>query len=89
VLDADWVPLGEVDEHAHWIGNERQLLDLLGDDLKRQCVVVDGPVSKGGDKDDLTKAVIARQGDFVAVIDPEAPFQTLDRSRRAAANNRA
>jgi hypothetical protein len=77
VLDADWISLGDVDEHAHWIVNERQLLDFLGDDLKRQCVVVDGLVSKGGDKDDLTKAVMSKQGDFVAVIDPEGRFKRL------------
>jgi uncharacterized iron-regulated protein len=34
--DANWVQLGEMDEHARWIENERQLLDLLGDDFRRQ-----------------------------------------------------
>jgi len=77
LVDEDWVTVGDMDEHARWIRNEHQLLDLLGDELKRQCVVVDGPVSKGGEKDDLIKAVMAKQGDFVAVIDPEGRFKRL------------
>ncbi len=75
--DADWVQLGDMDEHASWIASERQLLDLLGDDLRRQCIVVDGPGSAGGKSDDLTKAVLAKQGDFVAVIDSEGRFKRL------------
>ncbi len=75
--DADWVHLGNMDEHARWITNERQLLDLLGNDLRRQYIVLDGTATGGGKSDDLTKAALAKQGDFVAVIDPEGRFKRL------------
>jgi hypothetical protein len=71
----DPVQLRDMDEYAHWIKNERQLLDLLGD-LRRQCIVVDGTAPAVGG-DDLTKAVLAKQGDFVALIDPEGRFKRL------------
>ena len=70
-------PPGNMDEHARWITNERQLLDLLGNDLRRQYIVLDGTATGGGKSDDLTKAALAKQGDFVAVIDPEGRFKRL------------
>jgi len=73
----NWVRLGDVDERAQWIRNERQLLDLLGDGLRRECVVVDGTTFAAGSSDSQTKAVLAKQGDFVAVIDSEGRFKRL------------
>lgn len=73
----DWMQLGEVDERARWIRNERQLLDLLGDDLRRQYVVLDGNAIAPNNADDQTKAVLSKQGDFVAVIDSEGRFKRL------------
>ena len=75
--DPDWVQLGDMDEHARWIKSERQLLDLLGDDLRRPYIVVDGTAPATGNSDELTKAVLAKQGDFVAVVDHEGRFKRL------------
>lgn len=73
----DWVQLGDVDEHARWIQDERQLLDLLGDQLRRQRIVVDGT----SQDDDLTKTALLKRGDFVAVTDSEGRFiRLLDRT---------
>lgn len=75
--DTNWLQLGDMEEHASWLENERQLLDLLGDDLSRQHLVMEGTAFAAGNSDDLTKAVLAKQGDFVAVIDQEGRFKRL------------
>ena len=86
VADAEWVQLESVDqqghpilvdEHARWIENERQLVDRLGDDLSRECVVLEQTT----DEQDLIKAILRRRGDFVAVTDRDGRFDHLiDRS---------
>ncbi len=77
VLEKDWVHLDKVDEHAHWIGDERHLLDLFGDDLRREPVVDDSKT----DDEALRKAVLRKRGGFVAVTDPEGRFiRLIDRA---------
>ena len=84
--DAEWVQLESidqqrqpilVDEHARWIEGERQLVDRLGDDLSRECVVLEQTT----DEPDLVQTVLRRHGDFVAVTDRDGRFDHLiDRS---------
>ncbi len=71
--DGDWVHFPSVEEHAHWIKEERQLLDLLGSDLSRQKVVLDQSV----DDEALGKAVLSLRGNFVAVTDADGRFDHL------------
>jgi len=80
-LDKDWINLGEFDEHARWIKDEQGLLDLMGDALRRENVVDNSGTEQGF----FEKAVLQKQGDFVAVIDPEGRFERLiDRSALVA-----
>lgn len=75
-LDDDWVHLDTADEHAHWIKDERHLLDLIGGDLRREQVVVNSTTHD----EVLEKTVLRRRGNFVAVTDPEGRFnQLIDR----------
>jgi hypothetical protein len=43
LIDDDWVKLKSFEEHAKWIRDERQLVDLLGKDFSRQLVMADRP----------------------------------------------
>lgn len=70
---ADWVHLKTADEHAQWIRDERQLLDLLQIDLSREHLVVDAHV----DNEAILKAVLRKRGNFVALIDAEGRFERL------------
>ena len=72
-LDKEWVHLDTIDEHARWIQGERQLLDYLGDKLRRETVVTD---STSHDQD-FTSAVLRKRGDFVALTDTEGRFKRL------------
>jgi hypothetical protein len=72
-LDENWVHLSAVDEHAHWIEGERNLLDLLGDDLRREYVGDSSTI----DDEILEKAVLRKRGSFVAITDPEGRFTRL------------
>jgi hypothetical protein len=73
LLDADWVQLGATDEHARWIKDERDLLDLIGDDLHRQTIIDDSMT----DNQLFEKAVLGKRGNFVAIIDSEGRFSRL------------
>lgn len=69
---SEWVQLDTHDEHAGWIKDERQLLDLLGSGLSRQKVI-----HTGMDDDALVKEVLRQQGEFVALTDAEGRFERL------------
>jgi len=57
--------------------NERRLLDLIGEDLRREQVVE----SSTNEDKDLEKAVPRKRGTFVAVTDPEGRFcRVIDRA---------
>mgnify|MGYP005852243507 CR=1 FL=1 len=71
--EENWVHLGTVDEHANWIKNERHLLDLMGEDLRREQIV-NNLTSEDGN---LEKAVLSKRGSFVAVTDSEGRFLRL------------
>jgi hypothetical protein len=67
-----WVQLDTHDEHAEWIKDERQLIDLFDGGLSRQKVS-----DPGLDDDALVKAVLRQQGEFVALTDAEGRFDRL------------
>jgi hypothetical protein len=71
--DKDWVHLCKFDEHARWIKDERDLLDLIGDELRRELIVDNSTI----DDRELEKAVLRRRGNFVAVSDGEGRFNRL------------
>lgn len=73
IADKEWVQLDSVDEHAEWIKDERKLLDLFGDALRRDRVVDN---STSGE-DMIEKAVLRKAGSFVAVTDSEGRFDRL------------
>ena len=72
-LKPGWVRVNTVDEHARWIKDERDLLDLFGDDLRREQIVVNSKI----DNDAQLKATLRKRGDFVALTDPEGRFIRL------------
>jgi hypothetical protein len=72
-LDKDWIQLGTVDEHAEYIKDERHVLDLIGDALRRDQVV-DNSTNQA---DVLEAAVLRKRGSFVAVTDLEGRFDRL------------
>jgi hypothetical protein len=71
--DAGWVQLDDTDEHARWIVGERELVDLLGNNLSRQKIILD----PGAVDDVLVKSVLRQQGNFVAATDAEGRFGHL------------
>ena len=73
ITDEDWVHLDSVDEHARWIKDERHLLDVLGDGLSRQKLVI----NQNSDDETLVKAALRRRGNFVAVTDADGRFERL------------
>ena len=71
--ETDWVQLDAIDEHARWIVGERELVDLLSNDLSRQKIILDPSVAD----EVLVKAVLRQQGNFVAATDAEGRFDHL------------
>ena len=72
-LEEDWVQLGAAEEHARWIKDERDLLDLIGDDLCREQIFDKSTT----DDEFLEKTVLQKRGTFVAVTDSEGRFNRL------------
>lgn len=81
VMNDDWVQLGKTDEHARWIEGERQLVDLLGNNLSRQKIILDPNTADEAQ----VKSVLRQQGNFIAATDAEGRFDHLI-DRRALLN---
>lgn len=73
VPNDDWVQLDKTDEHARWIEGERQLVDLLGNELSRQKIILEPNALD----EVLVKSVLRQQGNFVAATDSEGRFDHL------------
>jgi hypothetical protein len=73
VLNDDWVKLDKTDEHARWIEGEQHLVDLLGNNLSRQKIILDPNALD----EVLVKSVLRQQGNFVAATDAEGRFDHL------------
>jgi hypothetical protein len=69
----NWVQLDKTYEHARWIEGERQLVDLLGDNICRQKIILDPSAVD----EVLVKSVLRQEGNFVAATDAEGRFDHL------------
>lgn len=71
--DKDWIQLGAVDEHAEYIKDERHLIDVIGDGLRRDHVVE----SSTNQEEVIETVILHKRGNFVAVTDSEGRFERL------------
>lgn len=70
----DWVPVGKEGyyEQASWI-NSNLLFDVLGDSLKKDCIIED----KAKSKEALSASIVMQQGKYVALVDNRNAFISL------------
>lgn len=66
-------PNGKYEEHARLIENERDLVDLIGEDLHREQVTN----KEGLNNEALKDEVLRKRGSFVALTDAEGRFDRL------------